>query len=89
MLRCTCFALRVLVGIVGQVQCTLETAVGKFDTRKAASLFSLAPGAFTSHHRHVVFGRDLGVLFLNTGPVEGNPVLLIGFVNIQRQLQHA
>jgi len=37
-LRCTCFALRILVGIVRQVQCTLETAVGAFDTREAAFL---------------------------------------------------
>src|SRR5690554_5643233 len=79
---------RFLVGVVRQVQDTLETAVGAFDAMEAALLLFLLLVLLAPYHQHVVVERDLDVLFLDAGNLQRNLVLLVGFLNVQRRLQH-
>src|SRR5690606_37767292 len=79
---------RFLVGVVRQVEGTLETRVGAFDATEATFLLFLLLALLAPYHHYVVVERDLDILFLYAGNLQGNLVLLVGFLNVQRRLQH-
>src|SRR5690606_13465384 len=80
---------RFLIGVLRQVQDTLETAVGAFDAMESALLLFLLLALLAPYHQHVVVERDLDVLFLDAGNLQRNLVLLVGFLNVKCRLQQA
>ncbi|EXT64758.1 hypothetical protein J813_3960, partial [Acinetobacter sp. 25977_10] len=80
---------RVLVGIGRQVQRALKAAVGALHPVETAVFRFLLLTLFTAHQQHVVVERDLDVFFLDAGYFQGDLVLLVGLLDVQRRLQHA
>ncbi|ENV28439.1 hypothetical protein F961_03149 [Acinetobacter baumannii NIPH 60] len=80
---------RVLVSIGRQVQSALKAAVGALHPVETAVFRFLLLTLFTAHQQHVVVERDLDVFFLDAGYFQGNLVLLVGLLDVQRRLQHA
>src|SRR5690554_894162 len=80
---------RILVGIIWQIQDTLEAPIGAFDAVKATLILFLLLTLLTTHYQHVVVEGDLDILLLNTGKFQSDLVLFVGFLDVQGRLQHA